>query len=481
MILLALCGTAFGQLPDLNEPNTTQKKSSIKFQGGVLAYTATTGTLALKNDAGEAEGEMFYTAYTKDGADVSTRPVTFCYNGGPGSSSIWLHMGTIGPRRTDFKDDGTLPKPPFKIVDNQETWLDVTDVVIVDAPGAGFSRVPKPENNGKFYGVRQDLDAFVRFIRRYLAKYNRFSSPIYLAGESYGGVRTAGLLSQLLDSGIAVSGAIIISGAMDFATLDRSTSGVDLPYIGFLPSLTATAWYHKKLSPRLQKSLPATLKEAEEFALGDFASALVKGTRLTPAEFDRIAKRYADLTGLSEKFVKQCNLRVNEFRFFKELLRDEDKIIGRLDGRITATDPLPIGDGPSDDPSSTAITAPIFSTWQEYFANELGYKTDQRYRIFNDTAGSWPSNQNDGPIDTSGQLRDALLKNPHLKVLFTCGYFDLACPYFATQYTVNHLDLRKAQLDRISWTYYPAGHMMYIEKSSREKLAKDVRAFFKAG
>jgi carboxypeptidase C (cathepsin A) len=468
----ATAGTA---KPIVIEP--VQTKHTITVNGHPLAYTANAGTLPIRNDEGEIEGYLFFVAYTKDGADLGTRPITFAYNGGPGSSSAWLHMGVFGPRRVALNDDGSMPKPPYKLVDNQETWLESTDVVMVDAMGTGFSRPASADLARKFYGMQGDIQAYGEFVRAYLNKYSRNRSPVYLAGESYGGIRTAGLSGYLTERGIGLSGAIIISGVENFITL-RNGRGNDVPFVGYLPSFTATAWYHKKLSARLQKDLQATLAEAEKFAANEYTVALTAGTSLTPVEKAKAAKRLAELTGLSETFVSRANLKITPGAFFKELLRDEGKVTGRLDSRITGQDANDNGAGAEFDPSDAAITPPYNMLVNEYLATELGVRVDERYRLTNYGTG-WDYGQGgQGYPDTSEQLRQALQKNGHMKVLFACGYYDLACPYFAQKFTVNHMDLRPDQASRLSFTYYPAGHMVYIEKGSREKLKRDIDAFY---
>ena len=452
-------------------------KHSINFHGSPMAYTATTGTLPIRNDDGDIEGQLFFVAYTKDDADPTTRPVTFAYNGGPGSSSMWLHMGCLGPRRVVLNDDGSMPAPPFKITDNEETWLNKTDVVMVDAMGTGYSRLLKSEQSKKYYSMRGDIAAFGEFIRSYLAKNKRFSSPIFLAGESYGGIRTAGLSGYLLDRGIALNGAVIISGVMNFGTLD-SGRGNDVPYISFLPTMAATAWYHHKLGKKYS-TVEAVVADANKFADGEYTDALMHGGSMSAAETKAVAKKMAALTGMSEQFILNNHLRVSEFRFFKELLRDEGKTVGRLDARFEGQDATEAGDGPEYDPSEAAVTPVFGSMVNDYLERELNYARDDRYRMNNYAGtGGWDYGIRSSYPDTSDDLRQALIQNPHMKLMFVCGYYDLACPFGGTHYTVNHMDLQPAQLDRISWGYYPAGHMLYIDKPSREKLHKDIDAFY---
>lgn len=453
-------------------------KHTIQLRGQAFSYTATAGTLPIRNDDGEIEGRIFFVAYTKDGEDATKRPVTFAYNGGPGSSSVWLHLGVLGPRRVALNDDGSMPAPPFQLVDNQETWLESTDVVMIDAMGTGFSRPLNAEVGKKFYGLQGDLQGFGEFIRTYLTKYRRMRSPLFLAGESYGGIRTAGLSGYLLQRGIALNGAVIISGVENYLTLDAGR-GNDVPYITFLPTYSATAFYHKKLSSKY-KDLDTLLGQVEKFAEGEYANALFRGNSISDTEKKKVAAKISEYTGLSETYVLRSNLRISEFRFFKELLRDEGKVVGRYDARLTGQDGQDIGDGPEFDPSDAAITPPFNQLISDYLPTELGIDIEEKYRLNNYGTGWDYGRGGNGFPDTSENLRQALQRNPHMKLMFVCGRFDLACPYFAQWYTVRHLDLRPDQLARISYSYYPAGHMVYIEKNSREKLKKDIDAFFKS-
>jgi carboxypeptidase C (cathepsin A) len=462
-------------MADAAEPVVTQH--SMQLHGVKLDYTATAGQLPLKNDDGEPEGRIFFVAYTKPGVTLGTRPITFAYNGGPGSSSIWLHMGTLGPRRTLLNDDGSFPKPPFKLVDNQETWLDDTDVVMVDAMGTGYSRLDKKDLSKKYYSLRGDIAAFGTFIKNYLAKYNRYSSPVFLAGESYGGIRNAGLAAWLLENGVALSGAISISGSTNFQTLDGGR-GNDLPFITFLPTMATTAQFHHRLKEKQSLTVEKLATEARNFAEGEYAQALQKGSALSDAEKSKIANRMSEFIGLSPKYILGSNLRIPEFRFFKELMRDENVIIGRYDGRLTGSDSTSAANGPEYDPSDVAITAPMFSTWMSYVRTELNYQTEDRYRIFNDTADGWDNNTEEGYPDTSENLRQVLTQNPYFKVFFAMGYYDFACNFAGTLYSINHSDLGPSQLSRLSYGYYPAGHMMYIDSACRQKLKKDISAFY---
>lgn len=453
---------------------------TINLGGAPLAYTATAAQIPLRNDAGDEECRMFYVAYTKDGADPRTRPVTFAFNGGPGSATFWLHMGALGPKRAPMPDDGTLPPPPYESVDNAETWLDFTDLVLIDAPGTGYSRLARPDLASKYFGVRQDIAAFTEFVRGWLKEHQRWRSPLFVAGESYGGIRGSGLSNSLFRAGIALNGFISISGSSNFLTLD-GMRGNDATYLGFFPSMAACAWYHHKLAPRF-KSVDAVVKEATEWCDKEYAAALQRGDSLSDAEKDHIAAKMAEYLGLSKKFCLGSNLKIPEFAFFRELLRDEGLQIGRYDGRIVGkveSRGAQAGGGPGggggSDPSSEATTPAFTSTINDYLGRELGVQTTMTY-LNSGNVNPWQEPEG-SYAETASDLRNVIARNPHFKVLYCCGYYDLACPVNATVHTVNHMGLDAESRSRISFAYYPAGHMMYSEKSSRIKFHDDAKKF----
>lgn len=450
-------------------------KHTIQLPTGPLSYTAHASMIGLGPE-GAPDCHMFYVAYTKDGADLGSRPVTFAFNGGPGSSTMWLHMGSLGPKRAPMNDDGSLPKPPYQAVDNQETWLDFTDVVLIDAPGTGYSRLANSAAGPRYFGVSQDIQAFTNFIRLWLTKHQRWNSPLFVAGESYGGIRGSGLSASLLRAGIAIHGFISISGTSSYHTL-RGMRGNDVTYIGFLPSLAATAWYHKRLDRRFT-SVEQVAKEAVAFVDNEYAAALQRGDSLTDAEKDRIAGKMSQLLGLSKEYILAANLRVSEFSFFRELLRDQRLTVGRLDSRITGKEELGVGDRGSGDPSDGAITPPYTAAINDYLTRDLQIKAPYPYLNYGSVR---PWEEPEGSYaETASELRFVLARNPHFRVLYACGYYDLACPFHATMYTLNHMGLDKESRSRVSFTYYPAGHMMYTEVSSRIKFHADVREFVKA-
>ena len=454
----------------------TVTSHSISVAGKTLKYTVTTGLMPLKNSTGEKEADVFYMAYTLDGAEASKRPLMFSFNGGPGSASVWLHLGALGPKRVKMAADGMMPAPPYQVVDNPATWLDQTDLVFIDPVGTGYSRATKPELNAKFHGVKGDFDSVGEFIRMYLGRANRWSSPLFLVGESYGTTRAAGLSGHLIEKGIAFNGIVLVSAVLNFQTHSFAV-GNDLAYPLYLPTYTATAVYHKRLAPELQKDLQATLREAEAFSAGAYTTALNKGDALPAAERDAIATQLARLSGLDKAFVMRANLRVQEEPFYKELLHAEGQVVGRLDSRFKAADVNGVSDSPEFDPSMTAIRPPYTAAFNDYVRRELGYTTDQDYFILGGGVGRWDWGNQGRYADTSDALRQAFAKNPFMKLFVANGYYDVATPYFATQYTLSHMRLDPAAHARISLGFYEAGHMMYIDEKSLVQLKKDITAF----
>jgi carboxypeptidase C (cathepsin A) len=451
----------------------------IRLGGKALKYTATVGLMPIKNPDGDTEAHIFFMAYTLDNAPGGThRPLTFCFNGGPGSSSVWLHMGAIGPRRVRLQSNGGMPRPPFELEDNQETWLDRTDLVFIDPVGTGYSRPAKKDLGKKFWSVKGDIESVGQFIRLYLTRYERWTSPLFLAGESYGTTRAAGLSGYLIDNGIALNGIVLVSTVLNFETLEF-VKGNDLPYVLYLPSYTATAWYHKKLPLDLQgQELPTILPEVEQWATADYALALAKGDRLTDAERSAVAGRLARYSGLSAAYILRGNLRVKQSEFCKELLRDENRSVGRLDSRFKGMDESGVSEGPDYDPSLAIIRPPFTSVFNQYVRAELNYQTDEIYYILGGgfTQWDWGSAQQGFP-NVSPDLRSAFVKNPYMKLFVAEGYFDLATPFWAVDYTLEHLGLDASLLGNISTGQFNAGHMVYIEAQSLDKLRQDVEAF----
>jgi carboxypeptidase C (cathepsin A) len=475
-----------GKLPAESEKAGAPKEEppvvthhEIHVGGRVLHYTATTGYMPIHNEEGtEVEANIFFVAYTLDGS-VPKRPLMFSFNGGPGSASIWLHLGAIGPRRVKMLPDGGMPQPPFELVDNQETWLDQTDLVFIDPVGTGYSRATKKELAKKFFGVKGDISSVAEFIRLYLSRYQRWNSPLFLVGESYGTTRAAGLSGYLIDHGIALNGVVLVSSVLNFQTLEF-TRGNDLPYVLYLPSYTSTAWYHKKLPPDLQqRDLASVLNEAKQFAAGTYASALEKGDSLSVQERQSLIDQVARFTGIDRAVVDQNDMRLKQWVFCRELLRDQRLMVGRLDSRFTGDELSQVrGEGNFYDPSMSVIRPPFTATFNNYVRGDLGYKTDLEYYVLGGGVTDWDwGSAGEGFPDTSEALRLAFVKNPYMKLFVASGYYDLATPFFATQYTLNHMNLTAQQHAKITLGYYDAGHMMYIKSDALGRLKQDVSGF----
>lgn len=458
---------------------TTKHKAAIG--GAQIAYTATTGTLVLRDEEGKAKASMFFVAYTRDGVqDLAKRPITFTYNGGPGSSSVWLHMGAFGPRRVAMEDEGTAPPPPYRLVDNGESILDITDLVFIDPVITGYSRPAPGEKAGQFHGLREDVESVGQLIHLYTSRHGRWSSPKFLSGESYGTTRSAALVNHLQERyGMYFNGVVLLSSILNFATA-RFDVGNDLPYPLFLPTYTATAWYHKKLPSDLQGDLRKALDEAERFALGDYTLALAQGNNLAPERRRAVAETLARLTGLSAGYVESVNLRPVIHPFTKELMRSERRTVGRLDSRFEGLDLAAAGEEPEFDPSLAAILGPFSGVLNDYVRRDLGFESDLPYEILTGRVRPWKFSDFEGRyVNVAEDLREAMARNPQLKVFVANGYYDLATPYFATEYTFDHLAFDPGYKERVTMTFYEAGHMMYIRKVEREKLKRDVAAFYR--
>jgi len=455
---------------------------SIKQDGRTLKYTATAGTLTIRDVAGKPTASIFYTAYTLDGARGTNRPMMFLYNGGPGSPTLWLHMGSVGPMRLVTGNPDYIRPAPFQFGPNPDTLLGSTDLVFLDAPGAGYSRPLGDAKGSDFYGVDEDADAFARAILRYVTKYNRWDSPKFLFGESYGTTRSGALAYQLQDRGMALNGVILLSSIMNYG---RRQPGLDQDYLNYLPSYAATAWYHHKMP-----NPPATVAEAaemgREFAEGAYASALAKGQTISPEEENSVAQRMSQLTGLSPDFIKRSNLRVDLSRFRKELLRDERQTVGRFDSRYTGVDSDAAGDSPDFDASDVAISGAFIGTLHNYLMQDLGYETNMQYRLSardeKDFEWDWKhkapgrSFAMNNP-NTALDLAAAMRTNPYLKVLSLNGWYDMATPFFGTEFDLDHMMLEPAQQQNLEFRYYPAGHMVYLNPDALHSLRVDVEQF----
>lgn len=463
----------------LVEEKPVETKHELRTGGKTLNYTATAGMMPIKSQQGEIEANLFYVAYTLDSVtDPSKRPLMIAFNGGPGAASVWLHLGCIGPKRVKMNDDGSMPAAPYQLVDNDQTWLDQADLVFVDPVGTGYSRAARPELQRRFNGFDGDVQSVGEFIRLYLTRTERWASPLFLVGESYGTTRAAALTGHLIEQGIAFNGVALLSSVLNFESV-RFGAGHDLPYELFLPTYTATAWYHKKLAPDLESDLKKTLQEVEHWALTGYAEALAKGDRLTAAEHKALIDKLARYTGLEPRYVDNADARLEIQRFTREILRDRKLMAGRLDSRLTGPAPLSTSETVEFDPSMTAIRPPYTATFNQYVRAELGYKTDAVYYVLGGGILPWDygtQNQN-RYVDVADSLRGAFAKNPYMKVFLGCGYFDLATPYFAAEYVFSHMGLHPSLRKNITTKYYTAGHMFYIDVPSLKKLRTDIGQF----
>ena len=450
----------------------------ITLNGKTLSYTATTGKLPLKRDDGKTEAEMFFVAYSLDGQEAAKRPLTFSFNGGPGSASVWLHMGALGPKRVVLQPNGFMPAAPYRLEDNPDTLLDRSDIVMVDAISTGYSRAATAELTKKFLGVKGDVQAFGEFIRLYISRYDRWSSPLFLLGESYGTTRAAGIAGYLADHGIAFNGVTLLSMAVDFQTLEWNKSN-DLPYFLLVPTFNMIAGYHHKLSADLAQDMAKTREEVVRWSTNDYALALGKGDAMTPEERRKIVEQLSRYIGLRPEVIEAHNLRIDVPTFTHELLLDQKLVAGRLDGRFSSPDPD--GDRLSYDPTSAAILPPYTSAFNNYLRTELNYKSDMPYRVFAyDEPGfqKWEwGNAVEGFPSTAGGLRSAMIKNPYMKILVMEGFYDLATPFAAANWTMDHLDLGPQFRGNISYATYNSGHMVYIDRAEHDKMKKDLIDF----
>lgn len=453
---------------------------SLTLKGKPIAYKATAGTLVITDASGKPEGSLFYVAYTVEPQKGEKRPVTFLFNGGPGSASLWLHMGSVGPVYVKTAAPGNTPPAPYSYGPNPNSILDKTDLVFIDAMGAGYSRPLGDAKGEKFYGVDQDVSAFERAIQRYIKINERWNSPKFILGESYGTLRAPALVNALQEDGLDFNGVILLSSILNYGVRQPLYDQNDMI---LMPTYAAAAWYHNAI-PNKPASLEAFMASARAFASGPYASALAKGTSISPEEEDAVARQLSGFIGISPEVIKQNRLRVSLNRFRKELLRGREQTIGRLDMRFTGTDQDSGGESPEFDPADTAITSAYYSALNAYLTGDLNYKSDMEYRLSArgpDFRWDWSHrfrNQTQNTPTTGVDLGNAMRTNPNLKVLSMYGYYDAATPFFSTEYDLNHIPLEPAQIKNISHVYYPAGHMFYVDEASHAKMKADLDAFY---
>ncbi len=476
-----------GEKPDPDTARASAKEAakathhSVTIDGKVVNYTATAGTLTLRDDEGKAIGSMFYVAYTADGGGKA-RPVTFMYNGGPGSSAIWLHMASLSPVRVETKSPNPTGPAPYSLIPNSYSLLDKSDLVFLDAMGTGYSR-PLGDAKGKdFWGVDQDIDAFAKGIERYITLNNRWNSPKVIFGESYGTHRSAGLAYKLGEDGVNLNAVIILSSILNYGVRD---AGFDRNLINLLPTYAATAWYHDKIANK-PADLGAYLKEVREFAEGPYALALARGDRLSDAERDAMAAKLSAYTGLSVAYLKEAKLRVELSRFRKELLRDEARTMGRYDTRFEGIDLDSAGEGPEFDPSDTGMSGAVIASFHDYIANQLGWSTDMPYRPnYGEISRNWdwrhrgPGSTYTAQVsDTAQDLSAAMRRNTGLKLLSLNGYFDTATPFNGTEYDVAHMQLDPTLRKNVQFRYYPSGHMVYLNVEALKTMKSDLSRYY---
>ena len=464
------------------EDRLVSTQHSAMIQGKELKYTATVGTLVMRNDEGDAKANFFSIAYTKDGVnDRSKRPITFAFNGGPGSSSVWLHLGMLGPKRMKVPDDTSVAPPPYELTNNPYSILDLTDLVMIDPVSTGFSRPTEGEDKTQFHGYEEDIASVGQFIHDFVTKNDRWRSPKFVIGESYGGIRSAGLSGHLLTRyRMPLNGVVMVSPAINFYTLGFNP-GHDLPYVLFMPTYATTAWYHKALPGDLQRlSIDEVFKQAKEFATTEYTLALMKGHMLGDEERNAVAEKLARYTGLSREFVDDSNLRISMQRFAKELLRSKGITVGRYDSRYTGIDADDVGETPEYDPSGSKVFGAFTAAINDYVRNELKFEDDRVYEILGGNVQPWNYGRGNRIVDTSDTLRSTMSQNPLMKVFLAAGHYDLACPPVTATYSLEHMRLPPELQKNITYAYYEAGHMMYIYEPAMEKLRKDVEAFYKS-
>ncbi len=475
--------------PQPEDPGATPDavtSHTINLDGHAIPYTARAGTLTLYDQEEKPTARVFYTAFTSDAGNPLTRPVTFIYNGGPGSSTMWLRMGSVGPVRVQAANGAASGPPPYRIADNPYSLLDKSDLVFIDMPDSGFGRIL----NGKekdFFGVDQDVEAFTQFISRYISRFNRWNSPKFLFGESYGTTRSAALADNLMNQGIALNGVILQSSILNFG-LDYGNGdpigGGDWPYVLYLPTEAATAWYHNKI-PNRPADLASFVANVKQFALGEYLDALYKGDKLSASERDDVTRKLSGFIGLPQQYIRNANIRVSYDRFQRELMRSQGIVVGRLDGRYQTYDlDRSALAGPDWDPTDSSIDAPYTTAVNQYIRYDLKYNPPIQYRaniygIIYANGSSWDFAHNRRyPTNVAPDLADVMTQNPKLKIFSANGYYDFATPFFATDYTLRHMNLNPAIQSNITYGYYEAGHMIYLSDSALAHYKADLSRWY---
>ena len=460
-------------------------KHDLTIGGQTIHYTATAGNLLIRDDQDKPNGSIFYVAYTQDGVDAKNRPVTFFYNGGPGAATIWLHMGSFGPVRVITQSPEATAPAPFTWVPNEYSLLDKSDLVFIDAPLCGFSRAVGKGTAKDFAGTDQDIKAFERFIVRYITANERWNSPKFLFGESYGTTRSAGLVAALQGDGISFNGVTLLSSILNY---NIRNPGYDTEAVGYFPSFAAIAYHYNKV--KHTGSMAEWVEQARKFARGPYTEALQQGDRLSAAEFDDIAAKVAAFTGLNVSYVKEAKLRISATRFRKELLRDDERTLGRYDARFMGWDPDAAGENPVSDPSDTGISGVFVGAFHDYIQRELKYMSQETYYLSgpginqawdfkHKPPGGGPRGDQTAP-DVAMDLGDTIRKNPKLRVFSANGYFDLATPFFATEYDLSHMSLPAKLMNNVQFGYYPAGHMVYLNVDALKEMKADMIKFYAA-
>ena len=466
-------------------PADSTTHASVSVNGSTIRYTARAGTITLRNDKDEPTARLFYTAFAKDGADLRNRPVTFFYNGGPGSSTIWLRMGSFAPMRVQTQNDRGIPNAPFTLVPNNYSLIDKTDLVFIDAPNTGWSRVIGAGKPADFMGIDQDGRAFTQFIQRYITQFGRWNSPKFLFGESYGTTRDCVLVNMLQEAGVQMNGVVLLSSILNFGLGGlgggNPIAGGDWAYVTYLPTEAATAWFHHRAGNGM--SLSSFLSQVESYAGGQYLHDLAMGSDLPQSQFENDVNKLHQYIGLSTDYIRNSDLRIGYGRYLGALLRNEDQVVGRYDGRYTTYTLDANADRPDWDPSDVGISGAFVGLGMNYMTNTLGYHTNLQYRptSYGGQLGArwdFKHNGDDPPTNVTPDLARAMTTNPHLYIFSGNGYFDFATPFFATQYTLNHLGLAPALQNHITYGFYPSGHMVYLNPEALVQFKGDLARWY---